>query len=340
MVESGQSEQPRVQLGLVNCKHLTFAGRKNAALRGNACSPFRTPVSLLLRTDAASQNALIAVRKPPRKEVIMTKQSNTAVAAKTTYEGTVITRAVQRAGRNPHLKGHIHEILAKDARNITNIFKEQSTELTRCTTATAVDLVTTKSGKVIERLQLKDSLSPSAVNKLVRQVADGKYRSTQLVGTEETTRLVNTALQKAGLKKRMVSSGISSKTTTCLAQRAGATGSSSLGAAVGQAAKSGGAVGAAVGAGIEVINGFVDLIDGKRDMGEVAGTVAKAGAKGYATGAAASAAATLGGTAIASSLVTIGAGAGFTTVATIAAPAMLAIGVGYAVSEVFNWLFD
>ena len=125
----------------------------------------------------------------------MTKQSNTAVAGKTAYEGTVIKRAMGRAGSNPHLKGHIHEILVKDAQNVGNLLKGQSTELTRSTTATAVDLVTTKGGKVVERLQLKDAVSPSAVNKLVRQVANGKYQSTQLVGTEETTKLVNTALK-------------------------------------------------------------------------------------------------------------------------------------------------
>ena len=73
----------------------------------------------------------------------------------------------------------------------------------------------------------------SAINKLVRQVADGKYRTTRLVGTEETTKLANAALKKAGLAKRMVSSGHSSHTTTALAQRAGAAGSGTLSGAPG-----------------------------------------------------------------------------------------------------------
>lgn len=270
----------------------------------------------------------------------MTKYSNTSVAAKTTYEGTVISRAMARAGNNPHLKGHIHEVLAKDARNIGNFFNGQSTELTKSTTAKVVDLVTTKGGKVVERLQLKDTLSSSSVNKLVRQVANGKYRTTQLVGTDETTKLVNSALQKAGLEKRMVSSGISSNTTTSLAQRAGATGSGTISGAVSQAAKSGGALGATVGAGIEVVSGVADLINGKRDAAEVVGSVAKAGAKGYATGAAASAAATAGGAAVASGLTAISAGAGLSAIATVAAPVAIAIATGYVVSEVFDWLFD
>jgi len=270
----------------------------------------------------------------------MSKQANTAVAAKTTYEGTVITRAMARAGNNPHLKGHVHEILTKDAMNLKNALSGQHTELTKSTTAKVVDLVTTKGGKIVGRIQMKDTLSPSGINKLVRQVADGKYRTTKLVGTEETTKLANAAFKKAGLSKRMVSSGTSSNTTTTLAQRAGASGSGTLGSAVGQAAKSGGAVGAAVGAGIEVVSGIVDLANGKRDAGEVTVAVAKAGAKGYATGAAASAAATASGAAVASGLAAVGATGALATTVAFAVPLTIAIGAGYLVSEIFGGLFD
>ncbi len=267
----------------------------------------------------------------------MSKQANATVATKTAYEGTVITRAMLRAGRNPNLKGHIHEILVKDARNLKNVFNGQHTELTKSTTAKVVDLVTTKGGKVIERLQLKDTVSPSSISKLVRQT--GKYRTTKLVGTDEATKLANAALKKAGLSKRMVSSGISSNKTMTLAQRAGATGSGTLGRAVGQAAKSGGAVGAAVGAGIEVVSGIVDLANGKRDAGEVTVAVAKAGAKGYATGAAASAAATAGGAAVVSGLAAVGATGALAATVTFAAPVALAIGAGYLATKIFDGLF-
>ncbi|PIV91133.1 MAG: hypothetical protein COZ20_01910 [Gallionellales bacterium CG_4_10_14_3_um_filter_54_96] len=270
----------------------------------------------------------------------MSKNTNATVATKTSYESSVITRAMGRAGNNPHLKGHIHEILTKDSMNLKNVFSGQHTELTKSTTAKAVDLVTTKGGKVISRIQVKDTISQSGIDKLVRQVADGKYQSTKLVGTEETTKLANAAFEKAGLSKRMVSSGTSSNTTTSLAQRAGASGSGTLGSAVGQAAKSGGAVGAGVGAGIEVVSGLVDLANGNRDVGEVTVAVAKAGAKGYATGASAGAAATVGGALAAEGLAAVGAGAAFTTAATFAAPVVAAVAVGYVVSEVWDWLFD
>ena len=79
-----------------------------------------------------------------------------AVVTKTTYEGTVIARTVERAGRNPHLKGHIHEILVKE--------------------------VTSQAG----------------IDKLVKQCADGEYRSAQLVGSEESAQVFNKAGEKAG----------------------------------------------------------------------------------------------------------------------------------------------
>ena len=47
----------------------------------------------------------------------------------------------------------------------------------------------------------------------------------------------NKAAEKAGISKRMTSTGVSSKSTESLAQRAGATGSGSLGSAMGQADK-------------------------------------------------------------------------------------------------------
>lgn len=268
------------------------------------------------------------------------KGSQSASATKISYEGSVIARAVGRAGRNPHLKGHIHEVLTQDSRNLGNLLKGQTTRLTKSTTARTVDLVTTRGGKVVERLQLKDTLSPGSVNKLVRQVADGKYRSTQLVGTKETTKVVNAALEKAGLSKRMISSGHSSQTTTSLAQRAGAAGSGTLSGAVVQAAKTGGSIGGAVGAGIEAISGVRDLINGERSTAEVAGAVAKAGVKGYASGAAASAAATAGGATVVGGLTTLGAGAGITAAATVAAPLVIGAGVAYAVCKVFDWLVE
>lgn len=267
---------------------------------------------------------------------------HSAVVSKTAYEGTVIARAMERAGHNPHLKGHIHEVLVKDARNARNLLtlNGASTELTKSTTAGTVDLVTTKGGKVIERIQVKDVTSQAGIDKLVKQCADGKYRSAQLVGSEESAQAFNKAAEKAGISKRMTSTGVSSKSTESLAQRAGATGSGSLGSAMGQAAKTGGAAGAIIGGGVAAVKGCIDLIDGRADAAEVAGTVVKASAKGGVSGAAAGAAATATGAGAVAAVSALGMTGMAATAVTIGAPLAVAVGVGYVASEIFDWIFD
>ena len=267
---------------------------------------------------------------------------HSAVVSKTAYEGTVIARAMERAGHDPHLKGHIHEVLVKDARNARNLLtlKGASTELTKSTTAGTVDLVTSKGGKVIERLQVKDVTSQAGIDKLIKQCADGKYRSAQLVGSEESAQAFNKAAEKAGISKRMTSTGVSSKSTESLAQRAGATGSGSLGSAMGQAAKAGGAAGAIIGGGVAAVKGCIDLIDGRADAAEVAGTVVKASAKGGVSGAAAGAAATATGAGAVAAVSALGVTGMAATAVTIGAPLAVAVGVGYVASEIFDWIFD
>ena len=265
-----------------------------------------------------------------------------AVVTKTCYEGSVISRAMERAGRNPHIKGHIHEILVKDARNARNLLtlNGASTELTKSTTAGTVDLITTKGGKVIERIQVKDVTSKAGIDKLVKQCADGKYRSAKLVGSEEGTRAFNKAAEKAGISKRMSGTGVSSKSTESLAQRAGATGSGSLCSAVGQAAKAGGAAGAIVGAGVETVKGVIDLANGEADFPEVAGRVAKAGAKGGVSGAAAGAAATVAGAGAVATVSALGLGGLAAATVTIGAPIAVAAAAGYVASKAFDGVCD
>ncbi len=271
-----------------------------------------------------------------QKNIIIGRAHQGGVGAKTAYESSVIARAVQRAGNNPHLKGHIHEILIQDSRNVRNLFNGARTELTKSTTASTVDLVTMRGGKVIERIQVKDVTSSSGINKLVKQCADGKYRSAKLIGSEESTQLFNKAAEKAGISKRMTSSGVSSKTSTSLAQRAGAAGSGTLGSAMAQAARSGGAAGAVISAGVEAVRSVVDWSNGDADGLEVAGRVTKAAAKGGVSGAAAGAAATAAGAGAAAAVTALGVTGGAAVVATVGAPLLVAVGVGYVASEVFD----
>ena len=283
--------------------------------------------------------------KASRPNGIIISQANPghgAVVTKTGYEASVIARAVGRAGANPQLKGHIHEILVQDSRNVRNLLTMNgaSTSLTKSTTAGTVDLVTTKGGKVIERIQVKDVTSKAGIDKLVKQCTDGKYRSAQLVGSEESAKAFNKAAEKAGISKRMSSTGVSSKSTESLAQRAGATGSGSLGSAMSQAAKAGGVAGAIIGGGVAAVKGCIDLANGEADVVEVAGTLVKASAKGGVSGAAAGAAATATGAGAVAAVSALGITGMAATAVTVGAPLAVAVGVGYVASEIFDWIFD
>ena len=270
--------------------------------------------------------------------IIIGRAHQSGIGVKTAYESSVIARAVQRAGCNPHLKGHIHEVLIQDTRNVRNLLSMNgaSTQLTKSTTASTVDMVTMRGGKVIERIQVKDVTSSSGINKLVKQCADGKYRSAKLIGSDETAQMFNKAAEKAGISKRMSSSGVSSKTSTNLAQRAGAAGSGTLGSAMAQAARSGGAAGAVIGAGVESVRGLIDWSNGEADGLEVAGRITKAAAKGGVSGAAAGAAATAAGAGTVAAVTALGVTGGAAVAATVAAPVLAAVAVGYIASEAFD----
>ena len=94
----------------------------------------------------------------------MTKKSNlkntVGVSIKEGYEAKVINEAIKRAGNNPQIKGHIHEILVRDAINmdIKNIIAGRTAQIVKNPTAKTVDIVVKQGGKIVERLQLKDSM--------------------------------------------------------------------------------------------------------------------------------------------------------------------------------------
>lgn len=262
-------------------------------------------------------------------------------AARHAYEGSVTSRALQRAGNNPHLKGVVHEVMVADKMNValSQLFAGQKTALTKSTTAGTVDLVTTKGAKVIERLQLKDVLSDSQASKVVRQVASGKYQTARLVGTSESAAKLNASLARSGSARRVIDSGVSSDTTTRLAWQAGARGSGSLASAVKSSALSGGKGGAAVSAGFAVFSGIGDLMDGKRDLPEVVVDVGVAAAKGYAVGAASTAAATAVSSVAAPVMASAAASLGLGTAATGIVAAVPGGVVLLAVGALFSCLF-
>ncbi len=260
--------------------------------------------------------------------------------AKNSYEGKVIWEALNRAGRNPNLKGHIHEILFRDSYNFDprNILNGKRAVLVKNPTAKCVDIVIKKGNLVIERLQLKDT--PNSIHKVFRQIENGHYNSAKVLATNETNVLLKEKLKGSKIGKTVNSSKISTFRTTELAKKAGAANSGTLTSALKSSAKSGAMYGGVISGGISAISGINDLVNGDKEVDEVVVDVVKSTAGGAVSGAAASMAATSTGALVSSAMTGIGAGAALTTVATVAAPIAVAVGVGCVVSGILSSIFD
>jgi hypothetical protein len=278
------------------------------------------------------------------------KKFNVVNGSKEFYEGKVIAEARNRAGNNPHLKGHIHEILIKDKLNSnpSSILQGKKAVLTKNSNARSADIVVKKAGKIVQRIQAKDTVSNGGISKTVSQIKNGQYRNSKILTTEETTTKLSQALKNKDISKQVQSSGIKTETTTRLAVKAGAGAGKNIGnavknsftsGAVSSAAKAGGAYGALTVAGISAVDGIIDLVNGDRDFEEVAVDVAKNTVKGGLSGAAAAGAATVAGTAVTAGAATIGLTGAAATVAIVATPVAAAIIIGGLVCSLFDSIF-
>ena len=210
-------------------------------------------------------------------------------------------------------KGIVHEqicILKTNA--TTNLFKNATTQYTKNSTAGTVDLVTLdKSGRVLERIQCKDT--PGSIKKLMEQVKSGKYYSTQLWVTKETAELYKEAAPKYGVTKVAKDFGTSTKTTQRIADKALRMNPAKT---MAKAAAKAGAAGAVIDGGIAL----VESIKNGDDFGYTVGNVSFCTVEGALSGATAS----LAGEAATAIIVATGA----TGAVTVLIPIAVTIGAG------------
>lgn len=272
----------------------------------------------------------------------MSKRTDTiANMAKHGYEATVKARALARAGANPHLNGHILEIMGADQTNLNpvNWVRGVSEKLTSSTTATTVDSVVMKGGRVVSRIQYKDT--PRGLADTIRRVKAGQYRTATLRGTTETAKKFNEAAKRAGIAKRMHDTGISGRTTKALGRACGSCKSVPLSRAVAWSARSGGIWGGALSGGISAVSNISAVCNGEKDGWEAAGCIVKDSAGGVLSGAGSAAAATATGAAVAAGVAgTAIAGTALGTACIVGAPVVAAIGVGCLISKAWNALWD
>lgn len=249
------------------------------------------------------------------------------------YEASVMCRMQGRAGAYTvkGAPGNALEIIANDKANIKNIYKlDTVTKLTKSSTATQIDAVTMKGGKVLERIQYKDTTSIAGIQKTLKQVESGKYRQAQLKGTKETAEKFNHLARERGITKRMDSTGISSKTTKRIGDKF--TGQTPKLKSVGNAVKTSATLTAGVTAGIEIVRSIAN----GDSAGDCASHVVSKTSENVITAAATTAAAevTFG---MASSLLATSA---IPVVGPLVAAGAIAIGTGAVVGELTDGVFD
>ena len=140
------------------------------------------------------------------------------------YEASVVARMTGRAGAATAngAKGISFEIIYSDIKNFFCNFKTGfKTKLSPSSTDPVADLITVnKSGEIIQSIQCKDGTSVTQVNEVIKQVSSGKYSSTELVGTKEFASLYNEKAAAKGVTQTAKNSGVSTKTTTKVANKA------------------------------------------------------------------------------------------------------------------------
>lgn len=219
----------------------------------------------------------------------MDESSKVAVATEVgreLYETSVISRMQGRSGVTPKgAKGIALEVMDIDQLNLRDAFKpEYHTQMTKNPHAPQLDAITMEGNVNIRRYQYKDTSASTL--KTLQQVKCGKYNQATLRGTKEAAKEFNVAAEKAGINKRMESSGISTKDTKRVADKyltlKDGTISSTLGTNIANAAKASviGATGltATIEVGKSVINGD--------DLGTCTGHVVSKGAESAVSAAA------------------------------------------------------
>ncbi len=271
----------------------------------------------------------------------MGKNNGTKTAvAREMIEGKIGLEAFERAGRNPQLKGVVHETAYKTMYNLDpkHMLNGTKATLSKSTTALRDDILIKKGTSVVGRMQLKDTTN--SIGKTIKQVQAGKYARTNLTGTFETVEKFTKAASKAGnVTQKMSSTGISSLDTARIATKTiGANAGKLTASQLGRVASSSGPVGAVISGGIETISSGVKLAKGEIKGGEfmknvtketVGGGISAAGGSVAASAVGAGTATLIAGTALASA-----------PIIPVVAAGAAAIAVGSAIKGIWDSLFD
>lgn len=145
-----------------------------------------------------------------------------AMAAENVYETSVVSRMAGRAGAATQTgsKGNAFEVLFTDMMNFFKNPKGSRTVLSSSSTDTLADAITVFTDGSTQPHQLKAGISSTHISTTLKQIAEGKYAGTELVGTTEFAALYNEKAAANGVAQLATDSGISTSTASRFADRA------------------------------------------------------------------------------------------------------------------------
>lgn len=154
--------------------------------------------------------------------VVGTAGMTAAIAAENAYETSVVARMTGRAGAKAPTgsKGISFEVLYTDLMNFIKNPKGSRTALSASSIDNVADVFTIDASGNTTLYQLKSGTSSTNTRYTVEQMRLGKYEGIGLVGTRESSALINEEAAAKGITQRATNSGISDNTISRFADRA------------------------------------------------------------------------------------------------------------------------
>lgn len=147
----------------------------------------------------------------------------TADAASGALDTAVLYQMEGRAGASTPTgaKGIAFEILYKFRYNLQHLFDGTKAILSPSSTDPEADvLIVDKVKNVLQSIQCKDGTSPTQIKNTLERSINGQYSTAKMVGTTEFTEAYNSKAAMEGVAKLAEDSGISTKETSRIANKA------------------------------------------------------------------------------------------------------------------------
>ena len=146
-----------------------------------------------------------------------------ANAGQNAFDTFIVYQMEGRAGASTAsgAKGIAFEVIETKIYNLLHLFDGNKAKLSPSSTDPEADIqIFNKLGELIKQIQCKDGTSDSQIQKTIDSIKSGKYSESELVGTKEFAEAYNAKAAKQGVAKMAENSGVSTGTTSRIADKA------------------------------------------------------------------------------------------------------------------------